>query len=128
MIDFTHLPDERLRITTALKGLTSPRMRRAWRNRSLVTRNDWTRCTRAAFGDLCTPNEILRIAPCLYVACSVAAYEGVFTGAAMRPIDWMYVTLNLNKYIKTTPDRALHRREFEALHPLTGVGTKGRRI
>lgn len=128
MLDFTHLPDERQRITTAFKGLTSPRMRRAWRNRTWVTKMAWIRRTDAAFGDICNPTEIRLIASRLYTACSVAAYEGVFMGDAMRPIDWRYVTLNLNKYIKTTPDHALRRSEFEALHPLTGVGTKGRRI
>ena len=128
MIDFTYLPDLRLRITTALKGVTSLRMRRAWRNRTLVTRCAWGGHAKAAFGDLCGPSEILRIAPCLYAACSDAATNGAFVGADMRPLNWCLISTHFMGHIKTKPDRALYRREFEKLHPLTGVGTKGRRI
>jgi len=101
-----------------LGSVTHPRMCRAWRNRSNVTRWQWEAFARQVLEESGPGSGIdfRKLAACLYVACGwYAARSGsdTFDGAAVPTRGWLLIGLMTEDFLECTPDRALTRGAWE---------------
>lgn len=97
---------------------TCPKMRRAWRNRSNVTHDQWVRYAKQLLPSpaVNTLGDCYRLAACLYVACGwYAARCGseTFSGSNIPPQGFELIRVMTEDFLTNTPDRALTRLAWE---------------
>lgn len=91
-------------IKEVLKDYKCPRMARAWRNRSLVTRLQWVGFARKILINA-DSQELWKYAACLYIACGPEDFDG-------NTADFNKIEKRFQEYLINTPEKALERDQL----------------
>ncbi len=110
----THAPAD---IQDVLQTAVCPHMARAYRNRSVITRRQWTAYADALLNfEWKRITDLWRLGGCLYAACSDYTRtrdEAEFVGANLTSTDYEVIAILLKHFLLDPPDYAIMRGEWD---------------